>query len=150
MTKLLALTSRDAKEIPELEISLYLCDDLRLDYDNDILCLEPFWTLYYIEFHGIALVERLIACCLNGGMMHEDIAASLPGNKSEALIGAKPLHRSLFFHLLFLCSRLMRIYGPLPFSQQSCHTATKQKRLRVAATEIQLVTKTVARTSTSY
>jgi hypothetical protein len=75
---------------------LSLC--LQLHY---VLRLEPFWSPRDIEFELIALVERLEACGLNGGMVHENIFSRWAANESVTLVVVKPLYCSLFFHSVF-------------------------------------------------
>src|SRR3954453_6483205 len=63
--------------------------------------LQALVALHDLELDLLALGQRPVALRLDGGVMHEDIVAVLPGDEAEALLVREPLHGALS-QLLFL------------------------------------------------
>src|SRR5450432_3513567 len=83
--------------------SLFGSRAICLDLDSlDVLGLPALGTLGHVELHGLAFLQAAEAACLNSGKMYENIFAILTADKAKALGVVKPLHCSLFCHLIFL------------------------------------------------
>src|SRR5215469_1040853 len=72
----------------------------------DVGCLQAFGSAGNLEFNSLALIQRLVAVCLNRREVDENIFARLPLDEPITLAGIEPLHSSLFFHF-FVLSLLM-------------------------------------------
>src|SRR2546429_3590577 len=66
-----------------------------------VLCLKAFRAFDHIELYPLTFLQATETVAPDGREMHENIFASLPADKAEALGVVKPFHCSLF-HCLFL------------------------------------------------
>src|SRR4051812_45451446 len=64
----------------------------------NVLGLQTFGSLLYLELHFRALIQRAIAARLNGRKMDEHIVPAGALDESVALRGVKPLHCAFFLH----------------------------------------------------
>ena len=64
----------------------------------DVLRLETFGALDYLEFHQLIFLQRAKALFLDSAVVHEDIRAVFPGNKPKTFGIVKPLHLTLHLH----------------------------------------------------
>jgi hypothetical protein len=64
----------------------------------DVLRLESFGALHYLKLHQLIFLECPKAVFLDGAVMHEDIGAVFPGNKSKPFGIIEPLHLTLHLH----------------------------------------------------
>jgi len=72
---------------------------------GDVLRLQPFRALFYLELHSLPFIECLVSVRLNRRKVHEHIFTRLALNESITLGGVKPLYRSLLFaHGKFPCA----------------------------------------------
>src|ERR1043166_3575241 len=61
----------------------------------DVRGLEALRPVYDLEFHRVALTQRAEAVRLDGGMVDEDILATVLRDEPEALRVIEPLYRTL-------------------------------------------------------
>jgi hypothetical protein len=65
--------------------------------------------LGYFKFHGLFFAQGAEAVALDGAVMHEDIGAVFPADKTKALGVIKPFNRTIYLHLnLFLMLQISR------------------------------------------
>jgi hypothetical protein len=62
---------------------------IELEYLN-ILCLEAFGPLGYVELYSLTFLQATETVALDSREVHENIFASLPADKAEALGVVKP------------------------------------------------------------
>jgi hypothetical protein len=65
---------------------------------DDVLRLGSFLALDYFKLHFLVFRQSPETLTLDGTMMHEDIRAILPGDKSESFGIVEPLYSSSFLH----------------------------------------------------
>jgi hypothetical protein len=60
--------------------------------------LKTFRAFRNGEFNCVSFIERFVTGSLYSRMVHENIISGLAADKSETLVGVKPLNCALFFH----------------------------------------------------